>query len=507
MSVPRAMQPLVSVWSHRNYAWFMGGMTPNLVTIWMQRMGLLWLAWELTGSNAWVGLVVAADYAPMIVLAPFVGAFVDRANPVTVQKITQWLTLALSALLAVFTFTGLMNIWLLLALVAAQGCLHPFNAVARHAIVPITVPKSEIPTALACDSAIFNAARFVGPALAGSLIPFFGVGITFLANAIGTTSYLAGLYAMDLAPPERKSRVHRGIEGMLKEIKEGVSYVASHPGMGPVFLLLTIGSIWIRPLQDLLPGFADQVFASGAAGLGWLTAGMGVGAMISATGVAMYGRTSGLTLIFLLAFLVNMLATLAFIASPSLWLAIVVGTLWGGSLTLMTTATQAVVQSAVDPALRARVMSLYSMIYRGAPFLGALVIGAAADIIGLRLAFLAATLICVLPWLSTMARRHQMTLAMEGAPNDLGARMMAVAKGLGAMQYERLADVKAAAHDGRITAPLRNLAGAGISVASRASKLMRRARIRQRTGLAVRRTRMAMAEVRSRLRDLRPDKR
>ena len=105
-----------------------------------------------------------------------------------------------------------------------------------------------------------------------------------------------------------------------------------------------------------------------------------------------------------------------------------------------------------------------------------------------------------------MARRHQMTLAMEGAPNDLGARMMAVAKGLGAMQYERLADVKAAAHDGRITAPLRNLAGAGISVASRASKLMRRARIRQRTGLAVRRTRMAMAEVRSRLRDLRPDK-
>lgn len=439
MRIPEAMQPMLRVWSNRNYAYFMGGMTPSLITLWMQRIGTLWLAWELTKSNAWVGLIVAADYAPMMVLAPFVGAFTDRSDPIVLQKITQWLNLLLSAVMAAMTFVGLMNIWLLLVLSLMLGCLHPFNAISRHAIVPNTVPKAEIPTALATDSALYNAARFIGPALAGIVIELWGVGYTMAANSIGCAFYLAGLQAMRLELPERKGHGHAG---MLADIAEGLAYVRGHAGIGPLFLLMTVGAIWVRPLQDLLPGFAAQVFQSGPSGLGWLTAGMGVGATIAAALVAMYGRTTGLTVMVLLAFLVNLAATLCFVASGYLWVAVLVGAVWGGSLTMMSTGTQALVQSSVDNSIRARVMSLYTMIYRGAPFIGAIVIGWAADRIGLQLAFAIALLLCVGPWLMTVRRRSTMTLALEGRGNDLDDRLLAASRNWAGLRYEQLVDLR-----------------------------------------------------------------
>jgi MFS family permease len=439
MQVPEAMRPLLRVWSHRNYACFMGGMSPALITLWMQRIGMLWLAWELTRSNTWVGIIVALDYLPMLLLAPFVGAFTDRANPVQVQKWAQWLNLALSAVMAGLTFAGLMNIWLLAFLSLVLGCLHPFNAISRHAIVPNTVPKEEIPTALATDSALYNAARFIGPALAGVLIEFVGVGYAIAANSVGCAFYLLGLYAMRLDFPDRKGHGHAG---MLKDIAEGLAYVRGHAGIGPLFLLMTIGAIWIRPLQDLLPGFADQVFQAGPSGLGILTAAMGVGATIAAAFVAMYARTTGLVLFVMLAFLANILATWAFVATSFLWIAVLFAALWGGTLTMMSTGTQALVQSAVDNSIRARVMSLYTMIYRGAPFLGAIVIGWAADRIGLQLAFAIAALLCVLPWLNAIRKRTVMTIALEGRGNDLDERLMAKSKALAGLAHEQLVDLR-----------------------------------------------------------------
>ncbi len=439
MQIPQALRPMVHVWSHRNYACFMGGMTPALVTLWMQRIGTLWLAWELTKSNTWVGLIVAVDYAPMVVLAPFVGAFTEKSNPVQVQKAAQLASLVIACSMALLTFAGLMNIWLLLLLSLLLGCVHPFNAISRHTIVPNTVPKAEIPTALAMDSALYNAARFIGPALAGYLIALYGVGYTFAVNAIGVLFYMLGLYAVRIDFSERTSHA-RG--SMLADIAEGLSYVRRHPGIGPLFLVMTVGAVCVRPLQDLLPGFADKVFEAGPQGLGWLTAGMGVGATISAALVAMYARTSGLTLAVLLAFLANMAATILFAATGWLWLAILFGAIWGGTLTMMSTGTQALVQSSVDDTIRARVMSLYTMIYRGVPFLGAVIIGWAADHIGLQLAFILATLVCIVPWINAFARRRTMTEALEGRGNDLDERLLSASRMWAGVAYERYVDFR-----------------------------------------------------------------
>lgn len=437
MQTPEGVQRLLHVWSHRNYACFMGGMTPALLGLWMHRIGTLWLAWELTHSNTWVGLIVAADYAPMMVLAPFVGAFVEKSNPVRIQMLAQVTSLAIAAAMATLAFAGAMSVWWLLGLALVQGCVHPFSAIARHTIMPSTVPRTELPTALATDSALYNSARFVGPALAGYIIAFSSVGFTFTINMAGIVCYLIGLSLLRI---DYSERTRRGRTDMLRDIAEGIRYIRTHPGIGPLFLLLIIGGIWIRPLADLLPGFADTVFRAGPQGLGWLTAGMGIGAAIGALLVAMHARTHGLTLTVLLSFLVNMAATILFAATGWLWLAIVIGSVWGLSLTILSTGTQALVQSSVDNAIRARVMSFYTIIYRGVPFLGAIVIGWSADRIGIQAAFVIATLLCVPAWTWTFARRAELTAAMEGRTNDLDARLAAASR---AFTHRRISELRA----------------------------------------------------------------
>jgi predicted MFS family arabinose efflux permease len=332
-----------------------------------------------------------------------------------------------------------MNIWLLLLLSLVLGIVHPFNAISRHTIVPATVPKAEIPTALATDSALYNAARFIGPAIAGYLIAHAGAGYTFIVNAFGILFYIAGLFAMRLSFDDRTGHA-RG--SMLGDITEGLAYVRRHPGIGPLFLVMAVGAIWVRPLQDLLPGFADKVFEAGPTGLGWLTAGMGVGATIAAALVAMYARTRGLTLVVLIAFLANVAATILFCATQWMWLAVPIAALWGGTLTMMSTGTQALVQSSVDNQLRARVMSLYTMIYRGVPAVGAILIGWLADHIGLQLAFMIAAFLCLPAWIKAIRRRDTMTVALEGGSNDIDLRLEAASRAWAGLGYERLVDLR-----------------------------------------------------------------
>src|SRR5262249_40415001 len=140
---------------------------------------------------------------------------------------------------------------------------------------------------------------------------------------------------------------------------------------------------------------------------------------------------------------VNLLATLCFVATSNLWIAVLFGAVWGGTLTMMSTGTQALVQSSVDNSIRARVMSLYTMIYRGAPFLGAMIIGWLADQIGLQLAFVLAALLCVVPWLRAVRGRGSMTLALEGRSNDLDARLVTASRAWAGSRYEQFLDLRA----------------------------------------------------------------
>ena len=402
--------PLTRVFSHRNYAWFVGGGTPSYVTSWMQRVGVGWLAWELTHSPAWLGIVAAADLAPMLVLSPFAGAITDRRTPLSQLRLTEALLLLQSFMLFAFMLMGVLTVELLLLLSLWSGLVYPFHQAARHSVVPSIVPREDFPTAIALDSALFQVSRFIGPSFAAIVIPFFGVGGTFFAHAVGSSVYLFSLYQLDYPPPVRKSTVGRSI---LADVKEGLAYVGGNIGIWPLFLLLSVASIFLRPVQDMMPGFAGQVFQSGAVGLAWLTSSMGIGAAFSAFWIASRGRLKGLTLVVYLGFLGLILTTFAFLLSPALWIGAIFTGLSGFTLNTMSTSIQALVQSSLPDDMRGRVMSIYGMIWRGAPAIGALVAGVAAERFGLKATFAAAAAFCLIVWFAALPGRRAIALVAE----------------------------------------------------------------------------------------------
>lgn len=404
-----ALPPLLRVWTHRNYAYYIGGMTPNLITLWMQRVGIGWLAWELTESTIWLGLVAAADLAPMLFLAPFAGVAVDRGNPLRIQRIATALEVLQALALGIFTLLGMMQIELLFALSLMLGCVHPYATASRHAMIPSLVPREIYATAVAMDSALFNASRFLGPALAGLVITLSGAGGTFIVNACGCAIFLWGLFQVDALPPKR-DQARRSVWG---DVRSSLSYIRGHIGIAVLFVLVTVMSTFARPVQDMLPGFSGEVFNKGAIGLAWLTSSMGIGAMASAVWIAARGRVTGLTASVVFGCLGLSLAIIGFVATDNLYVASVFCALIGFTMNSVSTSAQTLVQFTVGDDMRGRVMSFYALVYRGTPAIGAVVVGALSEHLSLRWAFAGVAVIVLLAWVLVLGKRRAMTAALE----------------------------------------------------------------------------------------------
>jgi MFS family permease len=401
---------VLSVWGHRNFTIFMVGLTPAAISSWMQRVGVGWLTWELTGSTVWLGIIAAADLVPILLLSPLAGAVTDRMSSLRLIRVTQWMQFVHAAALAALTYAGLMSVTLLLALTLALGVVHAFSTAARHAFVPLTVPRSEVPTAVSLDSAFFQASRFIGPAIAALVIPVWGVFGAFLAHAIGTFVF-AGLMHM-MTEPSGEALRHRSRK-LLGDVKEAYIYVRSHAGIWPLMIMLAAASVCVRPLQDMLPGFAGEVYGSGASGLAWLTSAMGVGAMVSAAWVAVHGRTSGLTNVCFIGTALSSVSLIGLVATDWFPLGLAFAAVSGYALNNLSTSVQALVQTSVEDQLRGRVMSLYTLIYRGLPAAGALVFGVAAEFIGLRWTFALAGVACFAALAALASQRAAMIASLE----------------------------------------------------------------------------------------------
>lgn len=388
----KARRPAIEVFTHRNYMLFMVGLGPSAISSWMQRVGVGWLAWELTHSPAWLGLIAAADLIPFLFLSPFAGVFIDRSSPHKVLLTAQWLQFAHAAALACMMYIHWLQIELLFGLTVFSGIVSAFGTSARHAVVPNTVPKALVGTAVSLDSALFQASRFIGPAIAALVIPTWGVFGAFAAHTVGSFVFSLVMQQMRMPAPERDKR-HRNF---LSDIRESLNYIGSHPGIQPLFIMLAAASVCLRPMQDMLPGFAQAVFESDAVGLAWLTSAMGVGAMLSATRVALLGNYAGLNKMAFVGLAGSGLATFGMVATRHLWIGIILSALFGYAFNTLSVSIQAIVQSAVQDSMRSRVMSFYTVIYRGTPAFGALFFGSLAEFVGLRWSYTLAGAVCLM---------------------------------------------------------------------------------------------------------------
>ena len=364
---------------HRNFRLFFGGQSISLIGTWMTRVATSWLVYRLTGSALLLGIVGFAGQIPTFLLAPFAGVWVDRLDRRQVLVWTQALSMVQSLALAALTLSGRITIPWLLALGAMQGVINAFDMPGRQAfMVKMVEDKADLSNAIAINSSMVNMARLVGPSLAGMLIAVSSEGWCFLIDGISYIAVIASLLAMRLHAPV----VKRAATSMLAELKVGWTYVSEFLPIRTILLLFALVSLMGMPFTVLMPIFAAQVLHGGPHTLGFLTASMGVGALLAALSMAARKSVLGLVRMIPIAAAVFGLGLIGFGLSHVFWLSMAMLLVAGMGMMQGLAGSNTIIQTIVSEDKRGRVMSYHTIAFVGmAPF-GSLLAGALARAIG-----------------------------------------------------------------------------------------------------------------------------
>lgn len=378
---------------YRNYRLFFGGQSISLIGTWMQRIALPWLVYHITDSAFLLGVVSFAGQIPTFLLAPFAGVITDRLNRYKVLLVTQILSFVQALLLAVLALSGSIQIWQIVALSVAFGCINAFDVPSRHSFVIEMVGKKEdLGNAIALNSMMFNGARLIGPSVAGLILATAGEGICFLINAISYIFVIASLLMMYVKHREIPKRETH----MLRELKEGLDYTFGFAPIKHLILLLAVVSLMGSSYQVLMPVFAKEVLQGGSQTFGFLMGAAGLGALLGAIYLA--SRESVLKLgriipaasglfgagLIILSFMKNFPVTI--------FLMVIIGL----GVMLHTASSNTILQTITEDDKRGRVMSFYTMAIMGTAPFGSLIAGFLAKTIGTQETILVGGLSCVI---------------------------------------------------------------------------------------------------------------
>jgi MFS family permease len=398
--------------NYRNYA---VGNFFSQFGIWVQRIAVQWLTWELTHSPAWLGVIAMADVFPNVIFAPLAGAFADRVDRLKAMRIYIAASVVVLTVMATLVLSGAITMEILLVLVLINGVVMAFYSPVRLSIIHALVDRELLTSAISISALTFNLGRVGGPALAGLIILQWGVGPAFVFTAIADIVFIASLYLVSVRPPEVK-REPSSLGNIPAEIMEGFRYAFAHPGIGPLLVILIASTTLLRPFIELFAGFADDVFGRGAVGLAWLTSMLGIGAFAASVALTRRNGIEGLTNLLVTSMLVFAVALIGFTATDIFWFALACTAIAGYCLTSIGVAEQALLQAAVDGAMRGRILSMYTLIGRGFPSIGALIMGYIATFTGLRWPVFGGAILCLVFWLWVRRRQRRMAMQLETPP-------------------------------------------------------------------------------------------
>ena len=360
-----------------NLRLFFAGQAVSLAGTWAQALAQGWLVWRLTGSKEMLGLVGFLSQVPVTFFGVYAGSLADRLPRRRLVMITQLNAAAQAALLAAVTLAGVVRPWHVLVLAAMLGMTYAFEIPARQALLA-DIAGDDMSNAIALNSSIVNGARAVGPALAGWLVATVGEGICFAFNAVSFGGTLYALWVMKV-PPRAGPRVEQGRRAHLAE---GIAWAWRAPHVRAMLALVAVSSLLAIPYATLLPAVSAEVLGGGAGLFGILQALAGVGAFVGA--VALLGRRGLLGLDRRLGVGASCLGAgvivLGLSRSPVLSGAALV--LAGAGMISQMAGTMTLLQGLAGPALRGRVMGLFSTLFVGVAPFGALASGALAGRIG-----------------------------------------------------------------------------------------------------------------------------
>lgn len=352
-----------------NYRRYFGGQSISLIGTWMQMTAQAWLVLSLTHSSTALGGVVALQTLPVLLLTPYGGVIADRSDKRRLMIALQSAMAIQALVLGILTVTGAVRVWEIAALAAVLGINNAFENPARQSFMMEMVGPEHLRNAVSLNSVLVNLARAAGPAVAGILIATVGEGVCFLANAASFVAVVGSLITMNVAAlsPSDPAPRARG------QLREGLQYVRRTPELAMPLLMMAVAGCLTYEFQVSLPVMASRGLHAGATGFGFMTAAMGVGAVIGGLRVAGRGKT-GLRPLVLAAWLFAVALTLATLA-PSLGLELVALALVGGaSISFMATGNSTLQLNAA-PTMRGRVMSLWFVAFQGSTPIGGPIVG------------------------------------------------------------------------------------------------------------------------------------
>jgi MFS family permease len=383
---------------HRNYRLFFAGQLISLVGTWMQQVAQSWLVLQLTHDPLMLGIVSALAFLPVLVLGLFGGLIADSLPKRQTLIATQAIQMTLAFVLFTLLVTDTIEIWMIMVLALLLGATNSVDMPTRQAFTVEMVGREDVPNAVALNSAIFNGARIIGPAVAGLTIGFFGgdVAIAFLLNGISFAAVIVAYAAMrpaELHTPPLIARA-RNVAEVRAQLGEGIGYVRRTDLVLLVVVTVGVVSTFGMNFGVMIPALADQVLHTDATGFGFLMTATGVGSLVAALGIAFSGRSrpAVVPLGALVLGLALIVTSLVGAYGPTL---VALGFVGLGAIGMAATANTTVQLAAPDE-LRGRVVSVYTTVFVGSTPIGGLLIGWLASSFGVDVSLVVAGTACVL---------------------------------------------------------------------------------------------------------------
>ncbi len=376
---------------HRNFRLFVAGQTISLTGTFMQTVAQSWLVYRLTRSEWLLGATWFCTQIPVFILGPLGGLAADRHSRHRIVIATQMLSMMQALLLAVLTLTGTVQVWHILVLAIMLGVVNAFDMPGRQSLLIQMTGKDDLLSAISLNSTIFNAARVVGPAVAGVAVAAVGEGLCFLLNALSFVAVIGSLLAMRLPQfvPSRR-------ESPWSHLIGGFRYAYRQPAIRALLMMVAAASLSGMPALVLMPFFADDIFHRGSQGLGFLMGGMGIGAVVGTLVLARRARTSGLVEVIFLGAATFGASFLVLAGSPSFYLALAIMPVIGFSIMRHNASANTLIQVLIPDEYRGRIMALYSMTVVGIGPFGSLATGALAGRFGARVTVMCGGILCLI---------------------------------------------------------------------------------------------------------------
>ncbi len=361
--------------SYPNYRLWFTGQLISMTGTWMQNTAQAYLAFELTKSPAFLGVMAFAQGVPTWIFMIYAGAVVDRISRRQILIVSQIFMMSLAICMAFLTWSDRLQPWHMLILASLTGVANSFDAPARQSLASELVEKKDLTNALALNGALFNLGSTVGPALAGIIYVISGPIVCFVLNALSFLAVLIALVKIKLPPKIRRKTE----ESILEQLKEGVVYAATHRVIGVLIFLAGSMSLFGISVVTIFPAWAVHQLDGDARVAGYLQAGRGLGAVLGALGVAYFASIMVRGRWIAIGALALPLALIGFSLSRNLALSLIFVALLGVSQIMLLNLSNSLIHSEVDDRLRGRVASIFGLTFFGLMPIGGLIMGQLAE--------------------------------------------------------------------------------------------------------------------------------